>query len=195
MKIFLRAIGVAACIGFAVSAQAQPQTEVRTKDGRTFFADKMEIQGGSLIIHENAKPPITIPLSELACVGAACGSPAQAAAASVNDGGTRFGIHGSNTIGAALMPALLRKYGEGLPDGSVDVKFTSQADEQTITLKAGAGATAVIDFAAHGSATAFQDLLSGTAAIGMASRRIKAEEASALQAKYARICSPPKAST
>ena len=90
-------------------------------------------------------------------------------------------LSGSNTIGSSLATALAEAF---LKDqGATDVKTlpSDNAEEKTVqgTLP-GESSPTVIKIAAHGSATAFTDMASGNTDIGMASRRIKPEEATKL---------------
>ena len=94
-----------------------------------------------------------------------------------------FGVHGSNTIGERLMPMIIDAYGEKR-FGSPAIHKPGAPEEEEITLKAGDETKAVIDFHAHGSGTAPKGLLNGSAVIGMASRRLKKEEADAIQARF-----------
>ncbi len=90
-------------------------------------------------------------------------------------------LHGSNTIGKTLAPNLAEKFLEKL--GAVRVhQVPGREDELTVegTLN---GSPVVIEVQAHGTGTAFEDLASGKADIGLASRRIKPEE----QAKFSGI--------
>jgi len=88
-------------------------------------------------------------------------------------------LSGSNTIGSKLAPALVEAYLK--QKGATDVKvLTSGKDEQTVeAVLPGTGPVAV-KIAAHGSATAFEALANGTTDIGMASRKVKPDEASQL---------------
>ena len=90
-------------------------------------------------------------------------------------------LSGSNTIGSSLAPALAEAF---LKDqGATDVKTLpgDNAEEKTVQGSLpGESSPTVIKIAAHGSATAFTDMASGKTDIGMASRRIKPEEATKL---------------
>ena len=96
----------------------------------------------------------------------------------------RFGIHGSNTIGARLMPAIVEAYTEHI--GSKATKLVGVDPEQVeFDLKKGDGEPlARIDIRSHGSGTAVPGLISGEAVIGMASRPITPEEIAALAAAH-----------
>ncbi|MBQ1782156.1 MAG: substrate-binding domain-containing protein [Gammaproteobacteria bacterium] len=91
-----------------------------------------------------------------------------------------FRLHGSNTIGEKLAPALLEAYlkSTGITEmswvkGPVAVERQLQFVEDGV-LKA-------IELHAHGSSTAFEDMLTGKADIGMASRAIKGDEIASLK--------------
>jgi phosphate transport system substrate-binding protein len=100
--------------------------------------------------------------------------------------GTILRLSGSNTIGAQLGPDLVQAW--LLSRGATDLNRTSSAsDETTITGKLD-GVETTVSVKAHGSATAFADLASNSADIGMASRKVKPREASDLQARGMSAC-------
>lgn len=86
-----------------------------------------------------------------------------------------FRLHGSNTIGEKLAPRLVEAYLMGR--GATKVKTVSGENpvEKIISGEIN-GRMEFVEIHAHGSSTAFTDLLSGTADIGMSSRRIKDQE-------------------
>lgn len=113
----------------------------------------------------------------------ACSSKRKAGSATGFGGSGRVALtlSGSNTIGSSLAPALAEAF---LKDqGATDIRTLpgNSAEEKTVqgTLP-GESSSSVIKIAAHGSATAFTDMASGSTDIGMASRRIKPEEAAKL---------------
>ncbi len=85
-------------------------------------------------------------------------------------------LHGSNTIGRDLAPALAERFFASL--GATEVRRLPGAeDEMTVEGKLpGEPRATAIEIQAHGSSTAFADLALGSADIGMASRRIKDDE-------------------
>jgi phosphate transport system substrate-binding protein len=89
-------------------------------------------------------------------------------------------LHGSNTIGAQLAPALLEGFLK--QQGATEIHTVPAShDESRIEAKLpGDSAIQVFEVAAHGSSTAFTDLGSGSADIGMSSRKIKPEEVAKL---------------
>jgi phosphate transport system substrate-binding protein len=91
-------------------------------------------------------------------------------------------LHGSNTIGAQLVPALAEAFLKA--QGATDVRKVSIGGDEMMVqgVMAGSSSAEAIEIHAHGSATAFQDLGVDKCDIGMASRRINAAEIQALAA-------------
>jgi phosphate transport system substrate-binding protein len=90
-------------------------------------------------------------------------------------------LSGSNTIGAALAPALAAGFFE--QQGATEIKTLAGDRDDEVRVQGilpGERTPRAIEIHAHGSATAFEDLANGQADIGMASRRIKTEEAAQL---------------
>ena len=86
-----------------------------------------------------------------------------------------FRLHGSNTIGEKLAPALLEAF---YRKQGVDTFYWQQGNhqvERTMQFIKDGKAMAV-EVYAHGSGTAFKDMLNGEADIGMASRAVKPKE-------------------
>jgi len=92
---------------------------------------------------------------------------------------TQLRIHGSNTIGAELMPVLAESWMKSKGYGNIARKVL-RLDELQLTGTNGAGDQMVIEVNSHGSSTAFADLGRGTTDIGMASRPIKPAEVKSL---------------
>jgi glucose/mannose transport system substrate-binding protein len=88
-------------------------------------------------------------------------------------------LHGSNTIGKELVPALCEEFLKFEGATSVERKPRQKEDETDVDAILPNQATEPLTFEvqAHGSKTAFEDLASGKCDIGMASRRITPEEA------------------
>ncbi|MCI4660699.1 MAG: phosphate ABC transporter substrate-binding/OmpA family protein [Neomegalonema sp.] len=92
-----------------------------------------------------------------------------------------FGIHGSNTVGANLMPALIEGFSEA--NGLQAVEQPSEIQEEvTVIIRRDRDTAATIDLQRHGSSTSFKGLMAGQAEIGMSSRRIKDKEVEAMAA-------------
>lgn len=92
-------------------------------------------------------------------------------------------LAGSNTIGDTLGPALAEAFFKDR--GATDVRILPGANAQEKIIEGilpGDGAPSSIAIAAHGSATAFTALAENGCEIGMASRKIKPDEAAKLTA-------------
>jgi glucose/mannose transport system substrate-binding protein len=87
-------------------------------------------------------------------------------------------LHGSNTIGKDLAPALCEDFLKYEGATSVQRKPGNREDEVDIeaVLPNESGGPVTFEIKAHGSNTAFTDLAEGTADIGMSSRQIKPDE-------------------
>tara|TARA_R110001583_G_scaffold11613_9_gene52243 strand:- start:35676 stop:37562 length:1887 start_codon:yes stop_codon:yes gene_type:complete len=95
-------------------------------------------------------------------------------------------LHGSNTIGEHLAPALIEAYLRGL--GITEMlwlKGDSKGDRQLQYIFN--NKAFVVELYAHGSTTAFKDLLNGEADLAMSSRQIKNQEVESLQAQYGNL--------
>ena len=86
-------------------------------------------------------------------------------------------LHGSNTIGAKLAPALAGAFLEK-ELGAHDIRAVpgDLADQQQVRGITGDGRQVAIEIHAHGSSTSFKDLDGGLCDVGMASRSIKEKE-------------------
>ncbi len=93
-----------------------------------------------------------------------------------------FRMHGSNTIGADLAPALAEAFLQRRTAAKSIVRERTAPDEVRVEALDGTRPIESIEIYAHGTSTAFTDLAAGQCDIGMASRRIKPEEATRLAA-------------
>jgi phosphate transport system substrate-binding protein len=92
-------------------------------------------------------------------------------------------IHGSNTIGAKLLPALMVEFLKA--EGATDIRRKPGKTAEDMSIEAllnGGGSPKAVVIEAHGSQTAFEGLVSGMCDIGMASRQIKEEEVVSISA-------------
>ena len=101
---------------------------------------------------------------------------AVAAALPVPDQGPVLRIQGSNTIGAALGPALVKGMMEHQGLQAVHSEPGDGANEQRIIGKTRQGKTVTVYVAAHGSSTGFSALKKSNADLAAASRPIKDSE-------------------
>ncbi len=94
----------------------------------------------------------------------------------VPDQGPALRIQGSNTIGAALAPALAKGLMEYQGLQNVHSEPAEGANEQRVIGKTRQGKTVTIDVAAHGSSTGFVALKKTSADLAASSRPIKDSE-------------------
>ena len=94
----------------------------------------------------------------------------------VPDQGPALRIQGSNTIGAALGPALVKGLMEHQGLQAVHSEPAQGANEQRVVGKTRQGKTVTIEVAAHGSSTGFSALKKSTADLAASSRPIKDSE-------------------
>ena len=102
--------------------------------------------------------------------------PAVAAPLAIPDQGPALRIQGSNTIGAALGPALVKGLMEHQGLQGVHSEPGAGANEQRVVGKTRQGRTVTIEVAAHGSSTGFAALKNTRADLAAASRPIKDSE-------------------
>ncbi|WP_295456454.1 substrate-binding domain-containing protein [uncultured Thiodictyon sp.] len=92
---------------------------------------------------------------------------------------TLLRVHGSNTIGGKLLPALAEAFLTQAGYANVH-KVPSVKEEESVIVGERNGVEKQIEIQAHGSKTAFSGLKAGLADIGMSSRPIKDDEYKAL---------------
>ncbi|MGA3049947.1 MAG: phosphate ABC transporter substrate-binding/OmpA family protein [Terracidiphilus sp.] len=104
------------------------------------------------------------------------------AAGSINADNTILRLAGSNTIGDSMVPSLAEAFLKS--QGAADVHVLPGANPQEKVVQGilpGNASPSFIVIAAHGSATAFTAMAESACDIGMASRRIKSDEAAKLE--------------
>ncbi|MGB3127950.1 MAG: phosphate ABC transporter substrate-binding/OmpA family protein [Pseudomonas sp.] len=94
----------------------------------------------------------------------------------VPDQGPALRIQGSNTIGAALGPALVKGLMEHQGLQAVHIEPGDGANEQRVVGKTRQGKTITVEVAAHGSSTGFSALKKAGADLAASSRPIKDSE-------------------
>jgi phosphate transport system substrate-binding protein len=84
-------------------------------------------------------------------------------------------LHGSNTMGSKLVPALVRDW--LVQSNWQDIRQKSVAvDEVLVQATRPDGSSIEIDIASHGTSTGFSDLLAGRCDVAMASRAVSSDE-------------------
>lgn len=101
-----------------------------------------------------------------------------------------FRVHGSNTIGEKLAPRLIEAYLMSQGANNVHTDVSPTAPNEKIISGEINGHVEYIELHAHGSGTAFSDLLKDETDMGMSSRRIKDKEREDLIAKTGDLTLP-----
>jgi len=100
-------------------------------------------------------------------------------------------IHGSNTVGEKLSPALVEGFLRSRGASAiVTLPGSAPVAKTMVATIAGRPRPVGVEIHAHGSSTAFSDLSSGTADLGQSSRRIKPEEVASLAEKHGDLSKP-----
>lgn len=187
------ALTVAIVAGAGVRSASASEIVLRLKEGGFEIAGKLAAFDGQIYrIETEAYGTLDLEAARFDCTGGGCSPPGAVPAAPIAplsrstetpigaEKPQRFAIHGSFSIGARLMPALIRGYAARL---SADVTQVSGLDGRSVQYKLrGAGGTeiATIDLQRQDSTSAFRALASGAAVIGMADQRIPEPEYLAL---------------
>ena len=101
-----------------------------------------------------------------------------------------FRLHGSNTIGEKLAPRLIEAYFMSQGATNVRTEVSQLSPNEKIISGEINGRIEYIELQAHGSGTAFTDLLKNEADMGMSSRRIKEKERDDLMIKAGDLFEP-----
>jgi phosphate transport system substrate-binding protein len=175
----LKQTGVAMVFSAAiVSSSSFAASRITTTNGDTLVGEIERLQDGTYSVR-TPYGTVTIPARAVRQIEPMAGGGAD------NSGETRprtgtLRFAGSNTIGAALVPELVKHYVKA--GGARDLREERGGDEDW-SLRAATGVGEFrADVASHGSATAISALVSGQADVGMMSRPIKTEEVTALAA-------------
>ncbi|MEM7718515.1 MAG: phosphate ABC transporter substrate-binding/OmpA family protein [Pseudomonadota bacterium] len=169
------AAGVALVSGLLVSSAAlADQVTLKSADGTVnLVGDFIDFKDDNYIIR-TALGDLRISASRVRCEGAACPTFDNVAA--------DVQIAGSDAIGLGMMPLLMTGFAAAM---DADAELTNTADGQTLATLIGDGGFGDEIGSYLVSATtdtdAFDALLSGSAKVGMSSRRITKDEARALR--------------
>jgi phosphate transport system substrate-binding protein len=162
---------VAAMLACQTAAIAEQVTLTSRGGGITVIGEIVASDASSFVIKSQKYGVMAFESAKFDCIGAAC--PKRVAAKLIPG---RLAIHGSNTIGAQLMPAVIERFAE--LEGITVEKITGADPEQVLyRLSTSDGRDlGSIDLESRGSNTAPPDLVVGRAQIGEMSRPIKPEE-------------------
>ncbi|MBY8974739.1 phosphate ABC transporter substrate-binding/OmpA family protein [Rhodobacteraceae bacterium NNCM2] len=164
-----------ALLGSSIAqAQTGETVTLRSLDGFTQLRGEIVSFDGKTFSIRTGLGTINVDAMQVECEGEACPKNLMF--------GAEFGVYGSNTIGASLMPSLIQGYADQL-DADLVQELSATENERTMRIIHQNGEEmAAIDLRAHGSGTAATGLGDGNATIGMASRRIKDNEVASLRA-------------
>ncbi|MEM6621364.1 MAG: phosphate ABC transporter substrate-binding/OmpA family protein [Pseudomonadota bacterium] len=167
-----------ASIAQPVIAQGSPEGTIggeitlKSSDGFTQLRGRLQAFDGAVYTIETVIGTIQVDALQVTCEGDACPQDFLF--------GAEFGIHGSNTVGAELMPALIEGYADTL-DASVVIEVGQGALQRTVRIIHDDGREmAAIDLMAEGSSSAFRSLGESVAEIGMSARRMRDPDLGAL---------------
>ncbi len=154
---------------------------LKLKDGSFVIKGKLvKYSEKYYIISSTEFGEITVDANKFICISGACPGKKKKIVRPKRPITNNFGIHGSNTIGAQLMPALIE--GHAKATGTNIKKVIGSSAEEIQMLLNGKDGTLIskIELHSHGSGTSFPGLVSGAAQIGMSSRPIKKKEQKAM---------------
>lgn len=194
---FARTPALTAFVLLALSAgsHAQTLTDVCLKNGVTVHALKIEPRQGAYFVFPQGQnsQPLTIPADQIREIGAACnedrfklGGEAKTPLATGNASpdSPRFGVHGSQTIGARLAPMLIEAYARKRGWSAI-AKPTGPGSQEIVLTQPGApNPAAIIELNLSSSADGMAALSGGRAAIAMSDRRAAPEEAARMKAAF-----------
>lgn len=164
-RTVLATLGLTLALAGTASAQSDgsPVVTLKSFDGFTQLRGKMVGFDGLTFTIETALGTIQVDALQVNCEGEGCPENLLF--------GAEFGIYGSNTIGAELMPALIEGYADSL-DATLVAEVGNRPLERTMRIVHPNGREmAAIDLQSYGSSTSFLGIADGKASVGMSSRR------------------------
>ncbi|MCK0119255.1 phosphate ABC transporter substrate-binding/OmpA family protein [Loktanella sp. F6476L] len=153
-----------------LTAQQNAPIQLEANDGSMSISGQLlSYEDGMYIVETEELGTLRIQAKSVTCTGLVCPEVAEAA----QDFGPNFGIYGSRTVGTTLIPNLLRGYAASV-GATYELETTAEAAERIIRLTNADGTLrAEIDLQSRGSGSAFPAIADGSAAIGVADRRMK----------------------
>ena len=175
---------------FLAEACETTDTEIRRIVGR-IVAVRASLGPAQSTASASEMEPVTVSTAAAEPKGTPAAPAPAAVVPSIADSDVVLRIHGSNTVGEKLSPALLQTFlrSKGATD-IVTVAGKGPDEKALIAKMPGAARPIAVEVFAHGSSTAFADLASGNTDLGQSSRRIKAEEVATLAEKHGDLSKP-----
>jgi len=165
-------------LSFGLSAQPAFSEEVTLKlntGGLTITGKLINFDGENYLVETEALGTIRVSKEKFTCSGAGCAQAPATAHVVTSTTGATIRVRGSTTVGLELFPAMIEKYA-ATKDATVE-RNDEDATKFDLRLTDNDGnEIATFDFETLGSSTAFRNLITGEADIGMASRPISDKE-------------------
>lgn len=171
----LRTCAVLGILGSAAVASAQDNGTITLKslDGSTQLQGTLVEFDGSVFTIETVLGTIKVDALQVDCEGEACPENLLF--------GAEFGIHGSNTMGADLMPALIEGYADTLEASLVSEVGASPLENTLRIIHSNGKEMAAIELKSQGSSASYAALAERQAAVGMSSRRARDRDMAVLE--------------
>lgn len=169
-------IVAATCCAWSVTAQ---QVEIKTIAGGVAISGQLLEFDDEVLTVRAQIGTIRIPRSMSICVGDACPPEAEEKTALLDDG--QLTISASESIGASLLPRLVGGFAQ-TKSMAIEVGFDETAGSMVLRLGESAADPTVVKLSLSSTTRAFDDLLTGRAAIIVTSRRATASEAERFEA-------------
>ncbi|MEE9455175.1 MAG: phosphate ABC transporter substrate-binding/OmpA family protein [Paracoccaceae bacterium] len=156
-------------------AQNSATITLKSLDGSLNMTGELkEVKDGYYYILVPSMGQLRIEAKNVICEGVVCPV--------LEDFEPYFGIYGSRTVGTNLIPNLMRGYAKHV-GASFEIIATADPAERIMRLNNPDGSLRLeVDLQSRGSGTAFPALVDGSAAIGVADRRMKDSDLAKLQA-------------
>jgi phosphate transport system substrate-binding protein len=186
------AVRTGKCINFGLCTVADSKTRVEVPEPADFICPECE---RPLSPVDSAKktgrkiPPLAIVAALLLAIAAGVFYLTSDDHGAGGSAKTIFRLHGSNTIGAQLAPALVEAFLKEQGASEIRVMPGGNEESSVQAVLPGESSPKSVEIQAHGSATAFTDLAEKKCDLGMASRKINAKELNSL-AQFGDMTSP-----
>ncbi len=172
-------LAIGLIIVLSVSPAFPEEVTLKLKSGDfSISGELLDFDGENYVVKSKVLGTMEVGADRFHCLGAGC--PNGATRPLLKPAGTTIRIAGSSSVGARLMPALIRNYAASLganvetaakEDGAQRLHIVGKAGEKLLS----------IDLKSEGSAAALLALRSGKADIAMTDRPITSEEVSAFK--------------
>lgn len=165
------------------AANAQNITLKQNNGALVVHGKLIKFDGAFYVVDSEEFGSITIDARKFSCTAGQCPQSGAAINAGRNLGrpvSNNFAIHGSNTIGAKLMPTLIESYAKKISASTKKILGSVPEEMKLILTSANGDKLSSIDLHSYGSGTSAKGLAARKAQIGMSSRPIKAKEVNLL---------------